>query len=53
MAQTTIVIIIIALAVVSTAVKLYRFFKPKTGHLPCSPDACASCPFRSIENCGK
>lgn len=50
MAQTAIVIVIIVLAIAAAAVKLYRFFKPKPGRNPCSPDACASCPYRGIED---
>jgi hypothetical protein len=53
MVQTIIVIIIITLAVASAAVKLYRFLKPKPGQMTCPPEACASCPYRGIDNCGK
>lgn len=51
MTQTIIVIFIVFLAVIATAVKLYRFFHPSPGRGHCSPDACASCPYNHAATC--
>ena len=45
MAQTLATIIIVALAVIAAAVKLYRFFKRRGQSSDCRPESCASCPY--------
>ena len=52
MVQTVIVILIISLAAVAAAFKLYKFFK-STPETVCGPGKCASCPYSVKETCDK
>ncbi|MBN2079816.1 MAG: FeoB-associated Cys-rich membrane protein [Spirochaetes bacterium] len=45
MGQTIAAGIIIAIAVITAAVKLYRFFRRRGSGSDCRPESCASCPY--------
>ncbi len=47
MCQTIAAIIIIALAVIAAAIRLYRFFRLRERGSDCRPESCASCPYSS------
>ncbi len=47
MCQTITAIIIIALAVIAAAIRLFRFFRRREKGSDCRPESCASCPYSS------